>query len=40
MLPHDQITLHGDGVEQFEKMLNMLNDIDDVQDVYHNVFRA
>lgn len=36
-LPQTSITLEGEDVEVFEKLLDMLNDLDDVQDVYHNV---
>ena len=36
-LPQATITLSGDDVETFEKMLDLLNDLDDVQNVYHNV---
>lgn len=37
MIPQNYITLSGDKLEQFEKMLDRLNELDDVQDVYHNV---
>lgn len=36
-LPQTTISLEGDDVAVFEKLLDMLNDLDDVQDVYHNV---
>ncbi len=37
MIPQNYITLSGEKLEQFEKMLERLNELDDVQDVYHNV---
>lgn len=37
MIPQNYITLDGEKLEQFEKMLDKLNELDDVQDVYHNV---
>ena len=37
MIPQNYITLDGDKLETFEKMLDKLNELDDVQDVYHNV---
>lgn len=37
MIPQNYITLTGEKLEQFEKMLDRLNELDDVQDVYHNV---
>ncbi len=37
MIPQNYITLEGEKLEQFEKMLDRLNELDDVQDVYHNV---
>ncbi len=37
MIPQNYITLSGEKLEQFEKMLDRLNELDDVQDVYHNV---
>ena len=33
----DKITLSGDDLEYFNKLLTMLDDIEDVQNVYHNV---
>ena len=35
--PQNTITLSGEDLEKFQKMLDMLNDLDDVQNVYHNV---
>ncbi len=35
--PQTTITLSGEDLENFQKMLEMLNDLDDVQNVYHNV---
>ncbi len=37
MIPQNYITLDGEKLEQFTKMLDKLNELDDVQDVYHNV---
>lgn len=37
MLPLEKITLEGDDIEMFNKLLGMLDDIEDVQNVYHNV---
>lgn len=37
MLPKDKITLDGDDLELFNRLLTMLEDIEDVQNLYHNV---
>lgn len=37
MLPKDRITITGEDLEIFNKLLNMLDEVDDVQNVYHNV---
>jgi len=37
MIPHERVTLEGEELEQFQKLLNLLDDIEDVQQVYHNV---
>ena len=37
MIPQNYITLDGEKLEQFKKMLDKLNELDDVQDVFHNV---
>lgn len=37
MIPHDRITLEGEDLEQFQRLLTLLDDIEDVQQVYHNV---
>ena len=37
MIPQNYITLDGDKLETFKKMLDKLEELDDVQDVYHNV---
>lgn len=37
MVPLDKITLEGEELETFEKLLAMLDDVEDVQNVYHNV---
>lgn len=36
-LPQNTISLEGDDVANFEKLIDMLTDLDDVQNVYHNV---
>ena len=37
MVPQNFITLDGDKLAAFKKMLDKLDELDDVQDVYHNV---
>ncbi|HCH75009.1 MAG TPA: YebC/PmpR family DNA-binding transcriptional regulator [Clostridiales bacterium] len=37
MLPQNKITLAGDDLAKFNRLIAALNDLDDVQDVYHNV---
>lgn len=37
MIPNDTITLDGEDLEKFEKLIDVLEDLDDVQEVYHNV---
>ncbi len=37
MLPKEKITLLGDDLELFKRLLTMLDDIEDVQTFYHNV---
>lgn len=37
MLPKEKVTLTGDELETFKKLLTMLEDVEDVQHVYHNV---
>ncbi len=37
MIPQNKITLEGERLEQFTKMLEKLDENDDVQQVYHNV---
>lgn len=37
MVPQNYITLEGDKLATFQKMLDKLEELDDVQDVYHNV---
>lgn len=36
-LPKDTVTLIGEDLEDFQKMINLLDEIDDVQKIYHNV---
>lgn len=37
MLPQNVITLEGDDLAKFQKLIDALEDLDDVQNVYHNV---
>ncbi len=37
MIPQNEVTLTGDDLEKFEKMIDALEDLEDVQSVYHNV---
>lgn len=37
MFPKERITLEGEDLETFEKLLSMLEDIEDVSNIYHNV---
>lgn len=37
MIPHERVTLSGEDLEQFQRLLTLLDDIEDVQQVYHNV---
>lgn len=37
MLPQNKITLTGEDVGKFDRLITALEDLDDVQDVYHNV---
>ena len=37
MLPQNKITLEGDELAKFQRMVDALEDLDDVQNVYHNV---
>lgn len=36
-LPKERITLEGEDLEVFNKLITMLDEVDDVQNVYHNV---
>lgn len=36
-LPKEKITLQGEDLDQFNRLLQLLDDVEDVQDVYHNV---
>ena len=36
-LPKERISLEGEDLEIFSKLVNMLEEVDDVQNVYHNV---
>ena len=37
MLPKERMTLTGEDLNEFNKLVNMLDEVDDVQTVYHNV---
>lgn len=37
MLPKDKVTLEGEDLEMFNRLITLLDDIEDVQHVYHNV---
>ena len=37
MVPQNKITLEGEDLAKFERLVDALEDLDDVQDVYHNV---
>ena len=37
MIPQSEVTLEGDDLRLFERMINALEDNEDVQKVYHNV---
>lgn len=37
LLPKDRITLTGEDLEEFNRLITMLDEVDDVQNVYHNV---
>ena len=37
LLPKERITLEGEALNDFNKLITMLDEVDDVQNVYHNV---
>lgn len=37
LLPKERITLSGEDLDNFNRLLDLLNEVDDVQNVYHNV---
>ncbi|MGM0123871.1 YebC/PmpR family DNA-binding regulatory protein [Enterococcus sp. AZ194] len=37
MLPQNEVTLEGDDLQKFEKMIDVLEDLEDVQQIFHNV---
>ena len=37
MFAKERVTLEGEDLETFEKLLTMLEDIEDVSNIYHNV---
>ncbi len=36
-IPKDKVTLIGEDLDTFKKLLSMLDDVEDVQNIYHNV---
>ncbi|WP_314579065.1 YebC/PmpR family DNA-binding transcriptional regulator [Enterococcus gilvus] len=37
MIPQSEVTLTGEDLEKFEKMIDVLDELEDVQQIYHNV---
>ncbi|EOT29021.1 YebC/PmpR family DNA-binding transcriptional regulator [Enterococcus saccharolyticus] len=37
MVPQNEVTLTGEDLEKFEKMIDVLDDLEDVQKIFHNV---
>ncbi len=37
LLPKERITLEGEALDEFNRLVTMLDEVDDVQNVYHNV---
>lgn len=37
MIPHDMITLEGEDLDQFKRLITLLDEVEDVQNIYHNV---
>ena len=37
MLPQNEVTLEGETLAAFEKLIDALEDLEDVKQVYHNV---
>lgn len=37
MIPQNEVTLTGEDLEKFEKMIDVLDELEDVQQIYHNV---
>lgn len=37
LLPKDRITLTGEALDEFNRLITLLDEVDDVQNVYHNV---
>ncbi|MFA5407918.1 MAG: YebC/PmpR family DNA-binding transcriptional regulator [Bacilli bacterium] len=37
MIPRERLTLEGEELQQFERLISLLDDIEDVQHIYHNV---
>lgn len=37
MLPQNKVTLSGEDLAKFNRLIDALDDLDDVQDIYHNV---
>lgn len=37
LLPKERITLQGEDLSEFNRLINLLEEVDDVQNIYHNV---
>lgn len=37
MIPHEKVTLEGEDLEQFQRLLTLLDEVEDVNQIYHNV---
>ena len=37
MVPNETVTLSGEDLTLFKRLVTLLEDVDDVQNVYHNV---
>ena len=37
LLPKERISLEGESLDEFNRLINLLDEVDDVQSVYHNV---
>ena len=37
MVPNETVSLEGEDLDLFKRLVTLLDDVDDVQNVYHNV---